>query len=178
MESMQNLYYDYMASPIGNLLLAGDGESLVQIGFPAGKAALRHQPDWVHDRSLFLQVKEQLREYFAGELREFTVPLAPRGTDFQLQVWIALRSIPYGERISYGELASQIGRPKASRAVGSANGRNPLPIIIPCHRVVGSSGALVGFGGGLEAKQALLELERKVVEGRRFSGQAEKPSIQ
>jgi methylated-DNA-[protein]-cysteine S-methyltransferase len=160
---MQVLYYDYVDSPIGSLLLAGDGEFLIELGFPGGKAARRHQPDWTRNSEPFDECKRQLREYFAGELREFSIPLAPEGTEFQLQVWNALRSIPYGETVSYGELAEQIGRPAASRAVGAANGRNPIPVIIPCHRVIGSSGQLVGFGGGIATKKHLLALERESV---------------
>ena len=160
---MQALFYDYLDSPIGSLLLAGDGECLVELGFPDGKAARRHQPEWVRKPEPFAECKLQLQEYFAGKLREFDIPLAPRGTEFQRQVWDALLSIPYGETVSYGELARQIGRPTASRAVGAANGKNPIPVIIPCHRVIGSSGRLVGFGGGLPTKQQLLALERESI---------------
>jgi len=160
---MPALYYDYLQSPIGSLLLAGDGEFLVELGFPDGKAARHHQAEWIQESEPFIECKRQLQEYFAGELREFDIPLAPRGTEFQLQVWEALRSIPYGETISYGELARRIGRPTASRAVGAANGRNPIPVIIPCHRVIGSSGSLVGFGGGLPTKQHLLALEQESI---------------
>src|SRR5690606_32489233 len=102
----------------------------------------------------------QLGAYFAGELQAFDLPLAPEGTPFQRTVWQALQSIPYGQTISYGELAQEIGRPTASRAVGAANGRNPLPIVIPCHRVIGGNGSLTGYGGGLRFKKALLSLER------------------
>ena len=160
---MQVLYYDYLDSPIGSLLLVSDGENLVELGFPDGKAARRHQPEWIQDPQPFTECKRQLQEYFAGSRREFDIPLAPHGTEFQLQVWEALRSIPYGETTSYGELATRIGRPKASRAVGAANGRNPIPVIIPCHRVIGSSGSLVGFGGGLPTKQHLLALEQESI---------------
>ncbi len=101
----------------------------------------------------------QLREYFAGERREFELPLDPRGSEFQKRVWSALRNIPYGTTISYGELAHRVGQPTAARAVGAANGRNPIPIVIPCHRVIGKDGSLTGFGGGLPLKERLLELE-------------------
>ncbi|MBT8146882.1 MAG: methylated-DNA--[protein]-cysteine S-methyltransferase [Gammaproteobacteria bacterium] len=160
---METVYYDYLDSPIGSLMLAGDGENLVELGFPDGKAARRHQPGWVLDSEPFTECKRQLQRYFAGNLRDFDIPLAPRGTEFQLLVWDALRTIPYGETVSYGELARQIGRPAASRAVGAANGKNPIPVIIPCHRVIGSTGSLVGFGGGLPTKQQLLALEREAI---------------
>jgi methylated-DNA-[protein]-cysteine S-methyltransferase len=105
-------------------------------------------------------VRRQLQEYFAGELREFDIPLLMEGTEFQKRVWKTLQTIPYGETISYGELAKKIGDSKAVRAVGAANGQNPIPIIVPCHRVIGSDGSLTGFGGGIENKRKLLELER------------------
>jgi methylated-DNA-[protein]-cysteine S-methyltransferase len=108
------------------------------------------------------EARRQLEAYFAGELREFDLPLAPEGSEFQLRVWEQLRAIPYGETISYGELARRVGDPAAARAVGLANGRNPLPVIVPCHRVIGADGALTGFGGGLERKRRLLELEAGV----------------
>ncbi len=152
-------YYTYTDSPIGRLLLAGDGENLHTLGFPGGKMQRRHEPGWVEDATLFTQAIEQLRAYFAGELKQFDLSLAPAGTDFQRKVWSALQGIPYGETRSYGELATEVGNGKASRAVGAANGRNPIPVIIPCHRVVGSDGSLTGFGGGLETKQRLLALE-------------------
>ena len=159
---MASLYFDYVNTPVGSLLVAGDGSKLMEIGFPDGKEARRHQPGWVRDSGPFVEVRQQLADYFAGKARDFNLPLQPRGTAFQLQVWEALRSIPYGETISYGELAKRIGRPKDSRAVGAANGKNPIPIIIPCHRVIGGNGKLVGFGGGLTTKQALLQLECEV----------------
>ncbi len=152
-------YYTYMDSPIGSLLLAGDGENLHTLGFPGGKMQRRHEPGWVEDAAPFAQVIEQLRAYFAGKLERFDLPLAPEGTEFQRKVWSALQHIPYGETRSYGELAHEIGNGSASRAVGAANGQNPIPVIIPCHRVVGGNGSLTGFGGGLETKQRLLELE-------------------
>ena len=107
------------------------------------------------------EAARQLQEYFAGCRREFSLPLAPRGTEFQRQVWHALEGIPYGETRTYGEIARAIGKPKACRAVGMANHRNPLSILVPCHRVVGADGSLTGYGGGLEAKQFLLELEKR-----------------
>jgi methylated-DNA-[protein]-cysteine S-methyltransferase len=160
---MTVIYYDYLETPIGQLMLAGDGEVLMELGFPGGKAARRHQESWELGPGNFKVVKEQLLAYFAGELQEFSISLAPQGTEFQKQVWQALQSIPYGETWSYGELANRIKKPKASRAVGAANGRNPIPVIIPCHRVIGSSGKLVGFGGGLDTKRHLLALENQSI---------------
>lgn len=153
------IFYAYHTTPIGKLLLAGDGEYLNVLGFPNGKMQKRHEKDWLKDASPFKEASFQLDSYFAGELEEFDLPLLPRGTPFQESVWQALSEIPYGETWSYGQLAKHIGKPKASRAVGAANGMNPIPVIIPCHRVIGSSGKLTGFGGGLETKQYLLGLE-------------------
>lgn len=153
--------YTYCPSVLGDLLLAGDGESLQLIGFPEGKARTRHGVDWVRTDSPFAEVIRQLDAYFAGELQDFDVALAPQGTAFQQSVWKALTAIPYGSTCSYGAIAHAVGRPKASRAVGAANGQNPIPIIIPCHRVIGSTGKLTGFGGGLAAKETLLALEQR-----------------
>jgi methylated-DNA-[protein]-cysteine S-methyltransferase len=158
---MSSTQYSYMNSPIGRLLVAGDENGLQQIFFESEKKGQRPQPGWVQGKSLIRKALEQLQAYFAGELREFKLDLAPAGSPFQLRVWQALRAIPYGETISYGELARRIGNPRAPRAVGAANGQNPLPIVVPCHRVIGSSGALVGFGGGLDVKAKLLALERQ-----------------
>ena len=154
---MGALYWCETASPVGPLLLAGAGEALTRIHFQRGANPLRPLPEWRHDSSPFAAVIAQLEEYFGGARREFSVPLSPRGTDFQRAVWQALRAIPYGETLSYGELARRLG--SAPRAVGAANGSNPLPIIVPCHRVIGADGSLTGFGGGLDIKRALLELE-------------------
>lgn len=153
------MYYCWFESPIGSLLLAGDEQGLKWLGFPEGKGHLEPSSEWVRNDGFFKETTLQLESYFAGELRTFELPLAPEGTEFQLNVLAALKSIPYGETRSYVDIARQIGRPKASRAVGAANGRNPLPIVIPCHRVIGSNGSLTGFGGGLKAKTFLLELE-------------------
>lgn len=154
------MYYSYCDTPIGSILLAGDEKGLKLIGFPQGSQKVEKPANgWIEDSKGFKQVKQQLADYFKGELKEFTVKLAPHGTPFQLKVLTALRQIPYGQTSSYSELARAIGHPKAARAVGAANGRNPLPIIIPCHRVIGSSGDLVGFGGGLPVKRFLLNLE-------------------
>src|SRR5512144_1782287 len=150
--------YDEIDSPVGPLLVAADEAGLRLIHF---QAAHRRKPEasWRRDAAAFRDLATQLRQYFRGERRAFDLPLAPRGTPFQLATWRALSAIPYGETISYEELARRVGRPSASRAVGAANGANPLPIVVPCHRVIGKNGSLTGFGGGLEAKRALLELE-------------------
>jgi methylated-DNA-[protein]-cysteine S-methyltransferase len=156
-------YYSYHNSPIGKLLLAGNGAMLALLGFPKGKMQRRHDANWIEDDGPFRAVSEQLQAYFSGELQDFNLPLAPRGTEFQESVWQALIEIPYGATWSYGDLAKRIGKPKASRAVGTANGQNPIPVIIPCHRVIGASGKLTGFGGGLQTKEFLLGLESKAV---------------
>lgn len=153
------MYYHYVTTPIGDLLLAGDDEGLSMIGFPEGKMRREPEPDWIPDEARFEEVVRQLDEYFAGRRRSFDLPLHLTGTDFQVQVLEELRRIPYGETTSYGAIAKRIGRPGAMRAVGAANGRNPIPIVIPCHRVIGSGGKLTGFGGGLDTKAALLRLE-------------------
>ena len=159
------MYYTHMASPIGRLLLTGDDQGLTLIRLPGDSYAREPAPDWRADAGPFDAALDQLDAYFAGARTDFDLALAPRGTPFQHAVWDALRTIPYGETRSYGEIAGAIGRPTASRAVGAANGRNPLPIVVPCHRVIGSTGKLTGFGGGLETKAALLEFERSVATG-------------
>ena len=153
------MLYRYIDSPIGQLLLAGDEDGLKFIGFPEGKGKVAVDNAWEHGADCFPDVKSQLVEFFEGRRHSFDLQLAPSGTDFQLAVLAALQTIPCGETRSYLEIAKQIGRPKAVRAVGAANGRNPLPIVIPCHRVIGADGSLTGFGGGLAAKRFLLELE-------------------
>ncbi len=152
--------YRYVNSPIGALLLAGDDEGLKFVGFPEGKGQVQPQSEWKKDERAFKDVKKQLDEYFTGKRKTFDLKLAPSGTAFQREVLTALQQIPYGETRSYQDIASDVGRPRAVRAVGAANGRNPLPIIIPCHRVIGANGSLTGFGGGLPVKQYLLDLER------------------
>lgn len=153
------MYYCYLDTPIGELLLAGDDEALSLIGFPKGSMRREPEPDWIFNEQPLANACQQLQEYFAGERREFDLPLQLDGTEFQVSVLEALQEIPYGETASYGEIAKRIGRPKAVRAVGAANGRNPVPIVVPCHRVIGSTGDLTGFGGGLDTKEALLRLE-------------------
>ena len=155
----KSLTYRYISSPIGQLLIAGDEEGLHLVGFPEGKGKVAPLDQWIEDRNCLPEVEAQLNEYFAGERTIFDLKLCPHGTEFQLEVLHALQQIPFGSTCSYVELAEGIGRPKAVRAVGSANGRNPIPIIIPCHRVIGADGTLTGFGGGLPTKQFLLTLE-------------------
>jgi methylated-DNA-[protein]-cysteine S-methyltransferase len=158
------MYYTHLDTPIGPLLIAGDPEAIHCIAFSEarrGRSASDVDPDWVRAPGKLREATSQLRAYFSGKLKHFDVPVTPAGTPFQRQVWTELQAIPYGERLSYGELARRIGKPTASRAVGAANGRNPIPIVIPCHRVVGSSGKLTGFAGGLDTKRALLDLESR-----------------
>jgi methylated-DNA-[protein]-cysteine S-methyltransferase len=155
------MQYSEMQSPVGPLLLAADDAGLRRIIFMNGRDRAHPDPAWVLDPAAFAETMRQLNAYFAGELESFDLPLAPEGTPFQLKVWRQLCRIPYGETISYGELARRVGNPKASRAVGLANGSNPIPIIIPCHRVIGSNGKLTGYGGGLPIKEKLLALERR-----------------
>lgn len=158
----QALGYSYLDSPVGPLLLAGDEAALWYVGFPAGKRAMQPRPGWMRSDGLFPKTKAQLAAYFAGTRRTFDLPLHPEGTAFQKSVWRALSDIPYGETRSYADITRAIGRPSATRAVGAANGANPLPIVVPCHRVIGANGTLTGFGGGLETKRFLLALEWRV----------------
>ena len=155
------MFYTMLASPVGELLLAGDEDALHTIGFPSGRGAVVPDAGWEPNPAPFADTTRQLEDYFAGKRRTFDLPLAPTGTPFQREVLAALQQIPYGETRIYGELAKAVGRPRASRAVGAANGRNPLPIVIPCHRAIGSDGSLTGFGGGLATKRFLLGLERR-----------------
>ena len=145
-------------SPIGPLLLAGTQGALSIISFPTGKQA-EPAPHWRENEAIFARPMSQLQAYFNGTLEDFDLTLAPIGTPFQHTVWQALLTVPFGHTRSYGEIARQIENPGAMRAVGNANGRNPIPIVIPCHRVIGSDGSLTGFGGGLPTKQFLLHLE-------------------
>ncbi len=159
-------YYTCMDSPIGALMLVSDGTALTTVYMADPARGLSPQCGWQQseDARPLEEARRQLEEYFAGCRTTFDVPLKPRGTEFQRRVWQELCRIPYGVTISYGELARRIGNPNASRAVGLANGQNPLAIVVPCHRVIGANGKLVGYGGGLPRKQMLLELERR--EGR------------
>jgi methylated-DNA-[protein]-cysteine S-methyltransferase len=153
--------YCEISTPVGRLLLAGDEEGLRRIAFQSELHSTEVAERWQRTEEPFREAIAQLEAYFTGRLRRFDLALAPEGTPFQREVWSALTVIPYGETVSYSELARQLGRPAASRAVGAANGRNPIPIIIPCHRVIGADGSLTGFGGGggRAIKRRLLDLE-------------------
>ncbi len=158
---MRTIYYTHTESPLGRLLLVGTADRLLRIGLPRGKSARRLEPGWKAAEAPFREAIRQLRAYFSGRSRTFDLPVTLEGTPFQRRVWRALRRVPYNRTISYGELARRAGHPGAARAVGAAMGRNPLPIVIPCHRVIGADGRLTGFGGGLPAKRALLDLEAR-----------------
>ncbi|MGZ4591625.1 MAG: methylated-DNA--[protein]-cysteine S-methyltransferase [Actinomycetes bacterium] len=152
-------YWTTVDSPVGELLLTSDGESLTRLLF----TPFTTDPTWSPEPCPVLaETVSQLTAYFAGERTDFDLPLSPTGTPFQLRVWQALRDIPYAETINYGQLAGRVGNIKASRAVGLANGRNPISIVVPCHRVIGANGSLTGYGGGLDRKRTLLDLERRV----------------
>jgi methylated-DNA-[protein]-cysteine S-methyltransferase len=157
--------YSILPSPIGDLLLTSDGDALTGLHMPLreGKSAPGPKREWRRDDASFRAIREQLCAYFAGELREFDLPLRMAGTPFQRLVWDGLRTIPYGVTISYAELAERVGHAGAARAVGAANGRNPVGIVVPCHRVIGADGTLTGYGGGLDRKQWLLEHESSVL---------------
>src|SRR5581483_1764216 len=153
---MTTQYFTRIASPIGDLLLVSDGDALTALHMEQTRYPVALWPSAREDRRVFKPAIAQLEAYFAGELRDFDLPLAPAGTPFQMRVWKALRAIPFGETQSYGELANDLGDRNASRAVGLANGRNPIGIVVPCHRVIGANGALTGYGGGIERKRWLL----------------------
>lgn len=153
------MLYTILSTPIGPLTIVGDEGRLASIGFPAGRNAVPLDAAWRRADGAFVHVATQLAEYFAGTRRTFDLPLAPHGTLFQQRVWSALQTIPWGTTWSYRQLALAIGNERAVRAVGLANGANPLPIVIPCHRVIGSDGSLTGFGGGLPTKAWLLTHE-------------------
>ena len=179
MSQAPNTYFtDTVDSPCGPLFLAVDPAGrVVRISFVEGRdygQALRQfaalEARVVEEPQRLIAVKRQLTEYFDRDRTEFALDLAPQGSPFQLEVWRALQGIPFGATTSYGEIAQRIGRPKASRAVGAANGANPIPIVVPCHRVIGADGSLTGFGGGLKAKTTLLELEGLTVSGNQVGG--------
>ncbi|TNJ35251.1 methylated-DNA--[protein]-cysteine S-methyltransferase [Arenimonas terrae] len=148
--------FDRFDTPIGEMTVAADDAGLRHVLFPDNKYPPAGRDGWRRDTDALRAPREQLLAYFAGELAAFDLALAPTGTPFQVKVWTMLAGIPYGQTWSYGELARRIGEPKAVRAVGAANGRNPLPVILPCHRVIGADGSLTGFGGGLPLKKFLL----------------------
>jgi methylated-DNA-[protein]-cysteine S-methyltransferase len=153
------MLYTTFDSPVGELLLSGDGHALHGLYMQEGRTAATAQPDWQEDDEAFADARGQLDEYFDGRRTDFDLQLAVEGSSFQRRVWRALQDIPYGETISYGEQARRLGPPATPRNVGATNGRNPISIIVPCHRVVGSDGSLTGYGGGLERKRLLLDLE-------------------
>jgi methylated-DNA-[protein]-cysteine S-methyltransferase len=162
LETTTTTSYTVLESPVGKLLASADAAGRVTGLHFDGHRTPTPDPRWVRDERALAPLRHQLEEYFAGERREFELELAPTGTPFQLSVWRALRAIPYGETTSYGEIAAAVGQPSAARAVGGANNRNPIAIIVPCHRVIGASGSLTGYGGGLPRKQQLLKLEAGV----------------
>jgi methylated-DNA-[protein]-cysteine S-methyltransferase len=149
-------------TPVGNLLVAGDDSGLKYVSFSKShfsSPTIQADSDWEENERKLREPIRQLRAYFSGRLQQFDLPLAAEGTEFQTRVWKALCRVPYGKTASYGEIARKVGNPAASRAVGLANGRNPIAIVVPCHRIIGSNGRLVGYGGGLDYKQLLLRLE-------------------
>ena len=157
----KKVYYDIIESPIGPILLAGNEDGLKHLIFLKGKKKADIPKDWIQNTDFFKEAVRQLEAYFSGELKSFNLKLAPEGTDFQKSVWKALCEIPYGETRTYKEIAASIGKPRAYRAVGLANNRNPIPIIIPCHRVIGADGKLTGYASGLDIKEYLLKLEKR-----------------
>jgi len=158
----QTKFFSTMPSPVGELLLLSDGRALTGVYMQQHAHWSGMQEHWRRDDHCLRMARQQLRAYFAEELKRFDLPLALHGTEFQLRVWQELQNIPHGQTISYGELACRLGQPKASRAVGLANGRNPISIVVPCHRVVGANGTLTGYGGGLPRKRWLLDHESGV----------------
>jgi len=158
LNSTSRTHYTYVDTPIGALLVAGSAEGICEIHF----AGALPRPDWTLDDGALAYAAAQLHAYFAGERQAFDLPLQPAGTEFQRAVWTRLCAIPFGETTTYSAIAHAIGRPDAVRAVGAANGANPIPVVVPCHRVIGKSGALTGFGGGMEVKRWLLDHEARV----------------
>ncbi|HTQ09463.1 MAG TPA: methylated-DNA--[protein]-cysteine S-methyltransferase [Fimbriimonadaceae bacterium] len=155
------VYFELIPSPIGQLLVTANGESLTGLYLENHKGGPAVQPAWRRDPAKFAAAKEQLARYFAGDLESFDLPISLEGTPFQMSVWKLLQEIPYGQTTTYGEIARQLGDPNASRAVGTAVGRNPISIIVPCHRVLGAGGTITGYAGGVERKRALLDLESR-----------------
>jgi len=157
------LYYDFVDTDVGFVIMAVNGEGLLcHAAFQDGPKAIVSPKHWQHNAKRLADPIKQMRAYFAGKLERFELPLAQEGTEFQQKVWTVLTEIPYGETITYGELARRVGMPQASRAVGNANGRNPIVIVQPCHRVIAAGGKLGGFSSGLHRKEYLLELERRI----------------
>ncbi len=157
------IHFDYMPSPVGELMLAADDDALHVVQFANSRHEIRPGKDWIEgSNALIGDTRAQLLAYFAGKRHRFTLPMARRGTEFQEQVWQALMEIPWGQTWSYQQIADHIGNPRACRAVGAANGRNPVSIIRPCHRVIGADGSLTGYGGGLSTKKWLLQHEGAV----------------
>lgn len=154
-------WYTFIPTPIGTLTATRDAAGLTLLALPSDQP--KADPAWAHEPAAFDDLAGQLGEFFAGRRTAFTLPLAAHGTPFQRAVWDAVRAIPYGQRKSYSEVAREVGRPTAVRAVGAANARNPLPILVPCHRVVGTDGGLTGYAGGLELKRRLLDLENGIL---------------
>ncbi len=157
------MYYHIFDCVFGEMLVAGDDEGLRYVNLQVPQKSFRIKEEWIRDKEAAADVSEQLNGYFAGELKTFDLTLTPGGTEFQKRLWKALLHIPYGETASYRDIACSIGNPLASRAVGMANSRNPIQIIIPCHRVIGSNGTLTGYAHGLEIKSRLLDLEAKSI---------------
>jgi len=156
---MVQIYYEYLSSPVGQFLVAGTETSLHFTGFTTGYQQRPPKNDWRRDTAPLQYALPSFGAYFAGEPIEFDIPISPKGTAFQMAVWDALRDVTYGQTASYGDIAIKLGKPGASRAVGGANNKNHLPIIIPCHRIIGADGSMTSFGGGVEAKIKLLKLE-------------------
>jgi len=154
------VYYTHIKSPHGEMLIAGTEKGLTHINFQAGAKPVLIEEDWVEDDALLKEACDQLHRYFYGELTEFNLALNPQGTEFQRSVWDVLMTIPCGETVSYVDIAKQMGQATATRAVATANGQNPIAVVIPCHRVIGSDGKLRGYAGGLDIKALLLDLER------------------
>jgi len=169
MSAPETIWYDELPTPIGRLRLVADAHGLREVWFESGRHQKMPAPHWKHDAGKLAFARVQLEEYFAGTRQTFALPLHPLGTPFQLAVWQELARIPYGATTSYGELARRIDQPQAVRAVGAANGRNPLPIVLPCHRVIGADGSLTGFGGGLPTKRFLLSFEHRITHGDLFA---------
>ena len=155
----ESVWYTLLDTPFGALCIAGTGQGLTHVEFQDGERPLRPQPEWQEDQGVLDEARRQLRAYFEGRRQRFTLPVAPEGTPFQQRVWRELQEIPWGTTTTYREIAERLGQPGAVRAVGYANGRNPVAVVIPCHRVVGANGRLTGYAGGIATKRRLLQHE-------------------